>query len=114
MEVWDPKDKPTVFCEIKKRVEALFLKKKRMTRVIVPGSLTVFCVFILFLLLSGCSTFNIAKETAKIVDMLSSGEKKEEKKDDTIIITDLPPLEEDEMSTSQKIACIKVQPECNQ
>jgi hypothetical protein len=114
MEVWDPEDKPTVFCEIKKRVEALFLKKKRMTRVIVPGSLTVFCVFILSLLLSGCSTFNIAKETAKIVDMLSSGEKKEEKKDDTIIITDLPPLEEDEMSTSQKIACIKVQPECNQ
>ena len=28
MEVWDPEDKPTVFCEIKKHVEALFLKKK--------------------------------------------------------------------------------------
>jgi hypothetical protein len=114
MDVWDPGDKSTVFCEIKERFKAPFLRFKGVTRAIVPGSLIVFCVFILFLLLSGCSTFNIAKETAKIVNMLSPEEKKEEKKDDTIIITDLPPLEEGEMSVEQKIACIKVQPECNQ
>ena len=114
MEVWDPKDKPTVFCGIKKLIKGLFLRKKIVTRVIVPGSFTVFCVFMFCLLLSGCSTFNIVKETAKIVDMFSSEEKKEEKKDNTIIITDLPPLEEGEMSMEQKIACIKVQPECNQ
>ena len=93
MDVWDPGDKSTVFCEIKKRVEALFLKKKRMTRVIVWPILIVFYFFIFFLLLSGCAYFQ-----------------KDKIDDDEIIITDLPPLE---MSQDKKIACIKLEPECD-
>ena len=108
MEVWDPKDKPTVFSQIKKAIGGLISGLKQMTRVIVPGILIIFYFFIFFLLLSGCAYF------------------KKEKKDE-IIVTDLPPIEfickkidcgdedikklvEDEQNT---IACIKLQPECD-
>jgi phenolic acid decarboxylase len=56
-----------------------------MTRVI------VWSVFII-LLLSGCAYL------------------KKEKMDNEIIVTDLPPIE---MTNEQKIACIKLKPECN-
>ena len=93
MDVWDPNDKTTVFCQIKKAINTPVSGFKRWSGMILPGILTVFYFFIFFLLLSGCTYFQ-----------------KDKIDDDEIIITDLPPLE---MSQSEKIACIKLAPECN-
>ena len=93
MDVWDPNDKTTVFCQIKKAINTPVSGFKRWSGMILPGILTVFYFFIFFLLLSGCAYFQ-----------------KDKIDDDEIIITDLPPLE---MSQSEKIACIKLAPECN-
>ena len=93
MDVWDPKDKTTVFSQIKKAINTPVSGFKGMTRVIVWGSFIVFYFFIFFLLLSGCAYF-----------------KKDKIDEDEIIITDLPPLE---MSQDKKIACIKLKPECD-
>ena len=92
MDVWDPKDKTTVFSQIKEAINTPVSGFKRMTRVIVWSILIVFYFFIFTLLLSGCAYFQ------------------KDKIDDEIIITDLPPLE---MTQSEKIACIKLAPECN-
>jgi len=92
MKVWDPKDKTTVLSQIKKAINAPVSGFKRMTRVIVWPILIVFYFFIFFLLLSGCSYF------------------RKEKMDDEITITELPPVE---MSPEQKIACIKLEPACD-
>jgi len=92
MEVWDPKDKTTVLSQIKKAINTPVSGFKRMTRVIVWSILIVFYFFIFILLLSGCAYFQ------------------KDKIDDEIIITDLPPLE---MSQSKKIACIKLEPTCD-
>ena len=92
MDVWDPREEMTVFSQIKKAIKGPISGLKTMTRVIIPGILIVFYFFIFFLLLSGCSYFQ------------------KEKMDDEIIITDLPPVE---MSPEQKIACIKMEPECD-
>ena len=93
MDVWDPKDKTTVFSRIKEAINTPVSGFKRMTRVIVWSILIVFYFFIFTLLLSGCAYFQ-----------------KDKIDDDEIIITDLPPLE---MSQSEKIACIKLEPACN-
>ena len=93
MDVWDPKDKTTVFSQIKEAINTPVSGFKGMTRVIVWSILIVFYFFIFTLLLSGCVYFQ-----------------KDKIDDDEIIITDLPPLE---MSQSEKIACIKLAPECN-
>ena len=93
MDVWDPNDKTTVFCQIKKAINTPVSGFKRWSGMILPGILTVFYFFIFFLLLSGCAYF-----------------KKNKIDEDEIIITDLPPLE---MSQDKKIACIKLKPECN-
>ena len=92
MDVWDPNDKTTVFCQIKKAINTPVSGFKRWSGMILPGILTVFYFFIFFLLLSGCTYFQ------------------KNKTDDEIVITDLPPLE---MSQDKKIACIKLLPECN-
>ena len=92
MEVWDPKDKTTVLSQIKKVINTPVSGFKRMTRVIVWPILIVFYFFIFILLLSGCAYFQ------------------KDKIDDEIIITDLPPPE---MSQDKKIACIKLEPACN-
>ena len=92
MEVWDPKDKPTVFSQIKKLITRLNLAFWGWGGMIVPGVLIIFYFIIFFFVLSGCSYF------------------KKEKMDDKILITDLPPVE---MSSEQKIACIKLEPECD-
>ena len=93
MDVWDPKDKTTVFSQIKEAINTPVSGFKGMTRVIVWSILIVFYFFIFTLLLSGCAYFQ-----------------KDKIDEDEIIITDLPPLE---MSQSEKIACIKLAPECN-
>tara|TARA_Y100001951_G_C11227717_1_gene232693 strand:- start:163 stop:426 length:264 start_codon:yes stop_codon:yes gene_type:complete len=72
--------------------------------------MTAIVVLIMISTLYGCSTFNVARETAKVVDMIWPEEEKkpeEKKEDDAIIATDLP-LSDYENT----IACIKVQPEC--
>ncbi len=92
MDVWDPNDKTTVFCQIKKAINTPVSGFKRWSGMILPGILTVFYFFIFFLLLSGCTYFQ------------------KNKTDDEIVITDLPPLE---MSQDKKIACIKLEPECD-
>ena len=92
MDVWDPNDKTTVFCQIKKLINTPVSGFKRWSGMILPGILIVFYFFIFFLLLSGCTYFQ------------------KNKTDDEIVITDLPPLE---MSQDKKIACIKLEPECD-
>jgi cytochrome b561 len=103
MDVWDPKDKTTVFSQIKKAINTPVSGFKRMTRVIVWSILIVFYFFIFTLLLSGCAYFQ-----------------KDKIDDAKIIITDLPPLEESSgevgepiRAPSEIIACIKLLPECD-
>jgi hypothetical protein len=110
VEVWDPKDKPTVFRQIKKPIEALYRGLKGSRYLLYPGILLILA-FLLFGLLTGCASMQWPWK----------------KDDDAIIVTDLPPREfictkidcgdedidklvADEQNT---IACIKLQPECN-
>ncbi len=93
MAVWGYDKKTKDFRQIKKAINTPVSGFKGMTRVIVWSILIVFYFFIFTLLLSGCAYFQ-----------------KDKIDDDEIIITDLPPLE---MSQSEKIACIKLAPECN-
>ena len=104
MDVWDPKDKTTVFCQIKRAINTPVSGFKRMTRVIVPGILIVFYFFIFFLLLSGCAYFQKEKvdENVTIIEGVEDS--------DDIIVTNLMPIE---MTAEQKIACIKLEPECD-
>ena len=117
MEVWDPKDKPTVFSQIKKLSETR-TGLLRMSRVCLYPGILLILVFILFGLLTGCASMQWPwKKDTEVVG----------KGDDAIIITDLAPREfictkidcgdedidklvADEQNT---IACIKLQPECN-
>jgi len=92
MDVWDPNDKTTVFSQIKKAINTPVSGFKRWSGMILPGILTVFYFFIFFLVLSGCAYFQ------------------KDKTDDEIVTTELLPLE---MSQEKKIACIKLEPECN-
>ena len=92
MDVWDPNDKTTVFSQIKKAIITPVSGFKRWSGMILHGILTVFYFFIFFLLLSGCAYFQ------------------KDKTDDEIVTTELPPLE---MSQDKKIACIKLEPECD-
>ena len=103
MGVWDPKDKTTVFSQIKKAINTPVSGFKLMTRVIVWSIFIVFNFFFFTLLLSGCSYFQ-----------------KDKIDDAKIIITDLPPLEESSgevgepiRAPSEIIACIKLLPECD-
>ena len=111
MGVWDPKDKPTVFSRIKDFIEA-HTGGLRTSRVYLYPGILLILVF-LFFILSGCTSFNIAKETAKVVDMIWPEKEVVENKynKDAIIVTDLESnVVIDE--TANTIACIKLQPEC--
>jgi len=110
VEVWDPKDKPTVFSQIKKLSETR-TGLLRMSRVCLYPGILLILAFLLFGLLTGCGSKQWPGKKDK----------------DAIIVTDLPPREfictkidcgdedidklvADEQNT---IACIKLQPECN-
>ena len=108
MEVWDPKDKPTVFRQIKKPIEALYRGLKGSRYLLYPGILLIL-LFLLFGLLPGCS-WPWQKEKVREVDSLTVPPRE-------FICTkidcgdeDIDKLVSDEQNT---IACIKLQPECN-
>ena len=117
MEVWDPKDKPTVFSQIKKLSETR-TGLLRMSRVCLYPGILLILAFLLFVLLTGCASMQWPwKKDTEVVG----------KGDDAIIITDLAPREFictkidcgdediDQLVADEKntIACIKLQPECN-
>jgi|TARA_R100001530_G_scaffold32349_1_gene25426 hypothetical protein len=87
VEVWDPKDKPTVFSQIKKLISSRERGLKGWGVCLYPGILLIL-VFLLFGLLSGCS-WHWQKEKVRQVDPIT-----------------IPPTQEN------TIACIKLQPEC--
>jgi len=109
VEVWDPKDKPTVLSQIKKLLEARTGLLTAARYIIYPGILFIL-VLLYFALLTGCATVEWPWK----------------KDDDAIIVTDLPPREFictkidcgdvdiDELVADEQntIACIKLQPEC--
>jgi hypothetical protein len=105
VEVWDPKDKPTVFRRIKKLILSPERGLKVPRYIIYPGILLIF-IFLSFFL-SSCAAFNIVKGTGKVVDKILP-----EDDQDVIIVSDLDSnVETDESANT--IACIKLQPECN-
>ena len=105
MDVWDPKDKPTVLSQIKKLLEARTGPLRTSRYLLYPGILLIF-IFLSFFL-SSCAVFNIVKGTGKVVDKILP-----EDDQDVIIVSDLDSnVEIDESANT--IACIKLQPECN-
>ncbi len=107
MEVWDPKDKPTVFRRIKNVLEARERGFKGWVVCLYPGILLIL-VFFLFGLLSGCS-WPWQEEKVREVNSLTVPPRE-------FICTkidcgdeDIDKLVYDEQNT---IACIKLQPEC--
>jgi len=99
MEVWDPKDKPTVFRRIKKAIEARERGFKGWGVYLYPGILLIL-VFLIFGLLPGCAwswTKEKVMEKEFICTKIDCGDE------------DIDQLVEDEKNT---IACIKLQPEC--
>ena len=101
MEVWDPGEEKTVLSQIKRLISRSYRGLKTFRYLLYPGILFIL-LFLLFGLLSGCTTFNWASK--KDVEVIGTGE-------DTIIVTDLSTnVETDE--TANTIACIKLQPEC--
>ena len=92
MDVWDPKDKPTVFSQIKKLISRLNLALWGWGGMIVPGVLIIFYFIIFFFVLSGCSLL------------------KKEKINNRNTLAEPPSLE---ITNEQKIACIKLEPECS-
>jgi hypothetical protein len=109
VEVWDPKDKPTVFSQIKKLLDAR-TGLLRISRVCLYPGILLILAFLLFGLLTGCASIQWPWK----------------KDNDAIIVTDLPPREFictkidcgdediDELVADEQntIACIKLQPEC--
>ena len=118
MEVWDPKDKPTVFSRIKKAIEARERGLKVTRYIIYPGILFIL-VLLVFSIFPGCTTMKWPWK--KDIEVIGKGE-------DTIIITDLAPREfictkidcgnenidqlVEEERKKNIIACIKLLPEC--
>jgi len=105
VEVWDPKDKPTVFSQIKKAIETRDRGLKVTRYIIYLGILFI----LIFGLLPGCS-WTWQKEKVREVDSLTVPPRE-------FICTkidcgdeDINKLVADEQNT---IACIKLQPECN-
>jgi len=89
VEVWDPKDKPTVFSQIKKAIEARTWLLRVTRYIIYPGILFIL-VFAAFSMLSGCSYFLDIEPPHRVEPEL-------------LVMTD---------DTANTIACIKLQPEC--
>ena len=104
MEVWDPKDKPTVLSQIKKLLDAR-TGVLRMSRVCLYPGILFILVLLIFILLSGCATMewpwkkNVEPEKKEFIcTKIDCGDE------------DIEQLVKDEQNT---IACIKLQPECN-
>ena len=102
MEVWDPGEKKTVLSQIKKLLSLRTGPLRTSRYLLYPGILLIL-VFLLFGLLSGCASMKWPWE--KEVPMINDDP-------DAIIVSDLESnLEVDD--TTNTIACIKLQPECN-
>ena len=105
MEVWDPKDKPTVLSQIKKAIEARTGPLRSSRYLLYPG---ILLILILFLLI-GCATFKWPWE--KEVPMMDDNPKE-------FICTKIDCGDEniDELVEEEKkqniINCIKLKPEC--
>ena len=106
MEVWDPKDKPTVLSQIKKAIGARYQGFNPWVVWCYPGILLILFFFI-FVFLAGCATMKWPWE--KEVPMMDDNPKE-------FICTKIDCGDEnikqkiaDEQNT---IACIKLQPEC--
>ena len=118
MEVWDPKDKPTVFSQIKKLILRPERGLKGWVVCLYPGILLIL-FFIFFGLLPGCS-WPWQKEIPTIKDdpqAISTWDLSTVEPNREFICTkidcgdeDIDKLVADEQNT---IACIKLQPECN-
>ena len=92
MGVWDPKDKPTVLSQIKKLSQACTGPLRTSRYLLYPGILLIL-VFLLFGLLTGCTTLNLPWQKEEVVV-----------KSNPLVI---PPFEQN------TIACIKLEPECD-
>jgi len=101
MEVWDPKDKPTVFSQIKKSIEARTGHLKTWVVWLYPGILIIL-VLMYLALLPGCTTMKWPWE--KEIPMMNDDP-------DPIATWDLSTVEPNDRANT--IACIKLQPECN-
>ena len=101
MEVWDPKDKPTVFSQIKKAIGARTGHLKTWVVCLYPGILIIL-VLMYLALLPGCATMKWPWE--KEIPMMDDNP-------DAIATWDLSTVEPNDRANT--IACIKLQPECN-
>jgi hypothetical protein len=91
VEVWDPRDKPTVLSQIKKAIEARTGHLKGWVVCLYPGILLILILF----LLMGCVGMKWPWQKEEVVQL------------NPLV---LPP--DDLTDTQNTIACIKLQPEC--
>ena len=92
MDVWDPGVEKTVLSQIKKLISRLYRGLKGSRYLLYPGILLIL-VFLLFGLLTGCTTLNLPSQKEEVVV-----------KSNPLVI---PPFEQ------ITIACIKLEPECD-
>ena len=106
MEVWDPKDKPTVLSQIKKAIGERTGPLRGWMVCLYPGILIIL-VFVLFGLLTGCNTMKWPWK--KEVPMMDDNPKE-------FICTKIDcgneNIEQKIADEQNIIACIKLQPEC--
>jgi len=107
VEVWDPKDKPTVLSQIKKLLDARTGPLRSSRYLLYPGILFIL-VLLLFGLLPGCS-WPWQKEKVREVGSLTVPPREFICKKIDCGDEDIDELVADEQNT---IACIKLQPEC--
>ena len=107
MEVWDPKDKPTVLSQIKKLLDARTGVLRMSWVCLYPGILFIL-VLLIFALLPGCS-WPWQKEKVREVGSLTIPAREFICKKIDCGDEDIDELVADEQNT---IACIKLQPEC--
>mgnify|MGYP003147811801 CR=1 FL=1 len=107
MEVWDPKDKPTVFRQIKKLL-SLRTGPLRSSRYLLYPGILIILLFLVFGLLPGCS-WPWQKEKVREVNSLTVPPREFICKKIDCGDENIDELVADEQNT---IACIKLQPEC--
>ena len=107
MEVWDPKDKTTVFSQIKKLL-SLRTGPLRIPRVCLYPGILIILVFLFFSLLPGCAWPWQEKKVREVDPIVMPPLEFICKKIDCGD-EDIDKLVADEQNT---IACIKLQPEC--
>ena len=92
MDVWDPGEEKTVLSQIKKLISRLYRGLGTSRYLLYPGILLIL-VFLLFGLLTGCTTLNWPWQKEEVAV-----------KSNPLVI---PPFEQN------TIACIKLEPECD-